>query len=191
MLGQKLSRYRIIEKIGEGGMGIVYRAYDERLGRDVAIKILSASLVSDTMARRRLQQEASLLSKLNHPNITTIHDFESAGDTTFVVMELVPGRNLLEVLAAGPVDERQIVAWAEQLCSGLAEAHSLNIIHRDLKPANLRIMPDGRLKILDFGLAKLLENRASPDDITDIQSTTGGVSGTLAYMAPERSCRRI
>ena len=186
MLGQKLSRYRIIEKLGEGGMGVVYRAHDERLDRDVAIKLLSSSLVRDSAARRRLQQEASLLSKLNHPNITTIHDFETTDEIAFVVMELVPGRTLLDILAGGPVDERQVRAWGEQMCAGLIEAHSFGIVHRDLKPANLRITPDGRLKILDFGLAKFLETVSSPDTLTAVQSQIGTVSGTLPYMAPEQ-----
>lgn len=184
MLGQKLSRYRIVEKIGEGGMGVIYRGFDERLGRDVALKVLSPALVSDVRARLRLQHEASLLSKLNHPNITTIHDFEIVNDIAFLVMELVPGQNLLEVLAAGPVDERQILEWARQLCGGLAAAHAVGIIHRDLKPANVRITPAGRLKILDFGLAKLLQ--FGVDDATSIQSAAGALSGTLPYMAPEQ-----
>lgn len=167
-------------------MGVVYRAVDERLARDVAIKLLSPGLVGDATARHRLHQEASLLSKLNHPNITTIHDFETDGEIVFVVMELVPGRSVAEVLAYGRVDERQILVWGEQLCEGLANAHALGIIHRDLKPANLRITPQGRLKILDFGLAKMLATSSSGDDITALRTAAGGFSGTLPYMAPEQ-----
>lgn len=168
-------------------MGVVYRAHDERLDRFVAIKLLAPALAEDTNARLRLQREASLLSKLNHPNITTIHDFETVDDLAFLVMELVPGQTLADIIHDGPSDEIRIVEWAEQLCSGLAAAHSLGIIHRDLKPANLRITPDGRLKILDFGLAKIFENRTSRDDPTQVWlSQAGAISGTICYMAPEQ-----
>ncbi|MBW3563608.1 MAG: protein kinase [Acidobacteria bacterium] len=187
MIGQRLSRYRIVEKLGEGGMGVVYRAHDERLDRFVAIKLLAPALSEDKNARLRLQREASLLSKLNHPNITTIHDFETVDDLAFLVMELVPGQTLADLVQDGPFSEIRIVEWAEQLCSGLAAAHSLGIIHRDLKPANLRMTPDGRLKILDFGLAKIFENRTSADDPTGVLlSQAGAITGTICYMAPEQ-----
>lgn len=168
-------------------MGVVYRAHDERLDRFVAIKLLAPALAEDKNARLRLQREASLLSKLNHPNITTIHDFETVDDLAFLVMELVPGQTLADLVHDGPSSEARIVEWAQQLCSGLAAAHSLGILHRDLKPANLRITPDDRLKILDFGLAKVFENRTSPDDPTQLWlSQADAISGTICYMAPEQ-----
>ena len=184
MIGETLSHYRVLEKIGAGGMGEVYRAHDERLDRDVALKVLPAGMLADATALKLFRREAQTLSKLNHPNISTVHDFDSQDGVNFLVMEYISGTTLDEKLAAGPLSEREIVHIGVQLAQGLQAAHNAGVVHRDLKPANLRITPDGRLKILDFGLAKLVQPRTS--DIT--QSITGShaLAGTLPYMAPEQ-----
>ena len=189
MIGQTLGHYRILEKIGAGGMGEVYRARDERLGRDVAVKVLPPSLVPDESVRKRLRKEAQALSKLNHPNIETLFELGSKDGAEFLVVEYVPGVTLSDRLAQGPLPEREIARLGVQLANGLAAAHSQGVVHCDLKPSNLRITPDGRLKILDFGIAKSLRvtRETSKHDVTT-ESTTGGqaVAGTLPYMAPEQ-----
>ncbi len=184
-----LSHYRILEQIGAGGMGVVYRAHDEgTLDRDVAVKVLPSGALADEAARRRFRKEATALSKLNHPNIATVFDFGSENGTDFLVEELIPGLSLGEMLISGPLPEREIVNLGAQLAEGLAAAHEQGVIHRDLKPGNIRVTPDGRLKILDFGLAKVLHTAASGSD-TDATASlteTQAVSGTLPYMAPEQ-----
>jgi serine/threonine protein kinase/tetratricopeptide (TPR) repeat protein len=189
MIGQTLGHYRILEKIGAGGMGEVYRARDERLGRDVAVKVLPPSLVPDEFVRKRLRKEAQALSKLNHPNIETLFELDSKDGAEFLVLEYVPGVTLSDRLAQGPLPEREIARLGVQLANGLAAAHSQGVVHCDLKPSNLRITPDGRLKILDFGIAKSLRvtRETSKYDVTT-ESATGdqAVAGTLPYMAPEQ-----
>ena len=185
VVGLDLGHFRIVEKIGAGGMGEVYRAQDEHLGRDVAIKVLPAGTLCDEVARRRFRNEALTLSKLNHPNIATIHDFDTQAGVDFLVMEYVPGVTLSEKLAAEPMAEKEVARLGGQLAEGLAVAHEQNIIHRDLKPGNLRLTPDGRLKILDFGLARLAEP-ASADAKTVSVTETRAMAGTLPYMAPEQ-----
>jgi len=180
LIGQTLSHYRIVEQIGAGGMGIVYRARDERLDRDVALKVLSPTLVHDDTFLYRFRREARLLSKLNHPNIATVHDFDTVNDTSFLVMELIKGQTLNRRLSNGPLPESEILRLATQLLDGLEIAHREGIVHRDLKPGNLLETPDGRLKILDFGLARILRS-----DLDSTQSTAG-IVGTLPYMAPEQ-----
>lgn len=182
-LGTALSHYRILEKIGEGGMGVVYRAEDTRLKRDVAVKVLPAGTLTDPAARKRFRKEALALSRLNHPNIAMVFDFDTQDDVDFLVMEYIAGKSLDEMLAEGPLPEREIGKLGKQLADGLTPAHGQGLVHRDLKPGNLRVTPDGRLKILDFGVAKLL--RASSDTATT-QTQTRGVVGTLPYMAPEQ-----
>jgi eukaryotic-like serine/threonine-protein kinase len=181
---QTLGHYRIIEQIGAGGMGVVYRARDERLDRDVALKILPR--VTDDAARKQFRKEALALAKLNHPNIETVHDLGSQDGTDFLVMELVPGNSLTVRLAAGPLPEKDIIHLGMQLAEGLAAAHEQEIVHRDLKPGNLMITPDGRLKILDFGLAKLLRPAQDLDVTQSILSETRAISGTVPYMSPEQ-----
>jgi serine/threonine protein kinase len=185
MLGQVLGHYKILEKIGEGGMGVVFRAHDESLDRDVAIKVLPSGLLADEPARKRFRNEALALAKLNHPNVEAVYEFNTEEGNDFLVMEYVPGVTLSDQLAAGPLPEKEVLRLGTQLTEGLAAAHAENIIHRDLKPGNLRLTPDGRLKILDFGLAKLVR---PPSDaaVTGGMTNTHAVSGTLPYMAPEQ-----
>ena len=185
MVGQTISHYRIVERIGAGGMGEVYRAHDEHLDRDVAIKVLPPGTLGDESARKRFHKEALALSKLNHPNIATIHDFDTQQGVDFLVMEYIPGITLSEKLANRPLPENEIVALGVQLAEGLSAAHEQGVIHRDLKPGNLRVTSDGRLKILDFGLARLrLPMTAGAP--TESLSGTQAVAGTLPYMSPEQ-----
>ncbi len=182
-----LSHYRIQEKIGEGGMGVVYRARDERLARDVALKVLPARALDSPTARKRFHNEALALSKIDHPNIAVVHDFDSQEGTDFLVEELIPGMSLAEILLAGPLPEREVVHLGTQLCEGMAAAHEHGIIHCDLKPANLRVTPDARLKILDFGLAKVLRGAgAGGTEATATASETQSLAGTFPYMSPEQ-----
>src|SRR5580704_10935278 len=186
MLGERLGHYRIIEKIGAGGMGEVYRAYDELLERDVAIKILSAEVLADEEVRMRFRREALVLAKLNHPYIETIHEFGHQDDIDFLVMELIPGRPLSKLLKDGPLDDKELLRLSVQFLKGLSAAPEQGEIHRDLKPANLFVTPDGRVKILDFGLAKVVL-ADNPADLTrSITTNSGVISGTVPYMAPEQ-----
>src|ERR1700732_3843753 len=185
MIGQTLGHYRIEEKIGAGGMGEVYRAHDEHLDRDVAIKVLPAGTPNDKGARKRFRKEAQVLSRLSHPNIAMVFDFDSQYGIDFLAMELIPGVTLSAKLAAGPLDEAEVLKLATQLADGLTAAHARGIIHRDLKPGNLVVSPEGRLKILDFGLATLLKPTDEMDP-SQIVTETQVLSGTLPYMAPEQ-----
>jgi len=181
-----LSHYRILEQIGAGGMGVVFRAHDERLDRDVALKVLPPGIVVEIATRRRFHKEALALSKLNHPNIATVHDFDTQDGTDFLVEELIEGLSLDAMLASGPLSEKEIIHLGSQLLEGLAAAHEHGVIHRDLKPANVRVTPDARLKILDFGLAMILHGEVSPTAVTESLSETKPFVGTLPYMAPEQ-----
>jgi eukaryotic-like serine/threonine-protein kinase len=185
VIGRTLGHYCIVEKIGAGGMGEVYRAHDQHLGRDVAIKVLPPGTLSDETARKRFRNEALTLSRLNHPNIATVHDFDTQAGVDFLVMEYVPGTTLSEKLAAGPLTEKEVACLGAQLAEGLTAAHEQAVIHRDLKPGNLRLTTDGRLKILDFGLARLVQP-VSGNAETETLSETRAVAGTLPYMAPEQ-----
>ena len=187
MIGKTLSRYTILEQIGSGGMGTVYRARDVRLNRDVAVKVLPVGALADDMARHRFRKEALSLSQLNHPNIATVHDFDTQEGVDFIVMEYIVGITLNTMLAAGPLVERDILQFGQQAAQGLAAAHERSIIHRDLKPANLRITPDRRVKILDFGLAELFNPGGDLGvTATATSASTSGPPGTLPYMAPEQ-----
>jgi serine/threonine protein kinase/Tfp pilus assembly protein PilF len=183
--GLTLGHYRLIERIGAGGMGEVWRARDERLERDVALKLLLPGLLADETARKRFRREALALSKLAHPNIAMVFDFDTENGLDFLVMEYVAGPVVTEHLAQGPLLEAEVARLGLQLAEGLAAAHAQGIVHRDLKPGNVRLTPDGRLKILDFGLAKLMrptEGRSLTASLTEAQALVG----TLAYMAPEQ-----
>ena len=183
LVGQMLGHYRIVEKIGAGGMGIVYRAQDEHLERDVAIKVLPPGILNDDSARKRFRAEAHSLSKLNHPNIATVHDFDSQGDVDYLVMEYVPGKTLRDTISQGRLPLAETLALARQLAKGLMAAHERGLVHRDLKPENVRLTLDGRLKILDFGLAKLIRPLT---DACTTESNISVVAGTLPYMSPEQ-----
>jgi TolB-like protein/Tfp pilus assembly protein PilF/tRNA A-37 threonylcarbamoyl transferase component Bud32 len=185
MIGEALGQFRITAMIGAGGMGVVYRARDERLDRDVAIKVLPPGTFADEAARKRLRLEATTLSRLNHPNIATVHDFNSQEGVDFLVMEMIPGATLDQRIMGDPLPERDLLRLGTQLAQGLAAAHAEGIVHRDLKPGNVRVTPDGRLKILDFGLAMLrktdCDERADTAAIGDSM-----VAGSPPYMAPEQ-----
>jgi serine/threonine protein kinase len=184
MIGQMLGHYRILEKVGAGGMGVVYRAHDEQLDRDVAIKVLPSGTLNNDSARRHFRKEALALAKLNHPNIEAVYEFGSEEGTDFLVMEYVSGPTLAQRLANGPLPERGIIALGTEIVAALEEAHERGIIHRDLKPANIAIANRGQAKVLDFGLAKLL--RSEEDLTTDYLTGSGGVPGTYPYMSPEQ-----
>jgi serine/threonine protein kinase len=153
-IGEVLGHYRIVEQIGVGGMGVVYRAYDELLQRDVAIKVLAAGTLADDAARKRFRKEALTLSRLNHPNIATVFDFDTQNGTDFLVIEYISGVTLNAKLAGIALPEKEIISLATQLSQGLEAAHQSGVIHGDLKPSNLQITTHTRMKILDFGLAR-------------------------------------
>ena len=183
LVGEKLSRYRIVEQLGAGGMGVVYRARDERLQRDVALKILPPNAVADDNARRRFQREALYLAQLSHGNVAAIYDFDSEGGVDFLVMEYVSGVPL-NLRSRGQFSDAELADFGMQLADGRAAAHECGVVHRDIKPANLMLTSAGRLKILDFGVAKL---KASPERANGDETTaTHGISGTPPYMAPEQ-----
>ena len=181
-----LSHYRILEQIGAGGMGVVYRAHDERLERDVALKVLTPGTLVEPSARKRFHKEALTLSKLNHPNIATVHDFDTQDGIDFLVEEFIEGLSLDAMLAPGPLPEREVINLGSQLAEGLGAAHEQGIIHRDLKPGNIRVTPDARVKILDFGLAMIFRQETSPTAVTASLSEVKAGAGTLPYMAPEQ-----
>jgi eukaryotic-like serine/threonine-protein kinase len=186
LIGQTFSHYRVVDKIGTGGMGVVYRAHDEQLDRDVALKVLPVGALADEETRRRFRREALALAKLNHPNIETVYEFATQDGMDFLAMELIPGQTLSEKLRHGPLAQRDVVRLAVQLSDGLTAAHEKGIIHRDLKPGNLIVTHEGRLKILDFGLAKLVQLEPAFDLTQSVTIDSGRVSGTLPYMSPEQ-----
>jgi serine/threonine-protein kinase len=185
IVGQLLGRYRIVEQIGAGGMGVVYRAHDESLDRDVALKVLPAGTITDEARRRRFHAEAKAVAKLNHPNIAMAFDYDHEQDIDFLVTEYAPGVTLDEMLGQGPLPEKTVLELAVQLVSGLEAAHHKNIIHRDLKPGNLQVKSDGQLKILDFGLAKLLHPADALCSTVTLERSFG-FKGTIPYMSPEQ-----
>ncbi|HEV2064616.1 MAG TPA: protein kinase [Thermoanaerobaculia bacterium] len=188
--GSRLGPYEILAPLGAGGMGEVYRARDSRLKREVAIKVLSESVATDADRRKRFEQEARSASALNHANIVTIYDIGSSDSTVYIAMELVEGRTLREVFHDGPMPAKRLLDVACQIADGLAKAHSAGIVHRDLKPENVMVTRDGNVKILDFGLAKLLRGdmESSGESATAVQETRPGtVLGTVGYMSPEQA----
>ncbi len=196
--GQPLGRYRIEDKIGQGGMGSVYRATDTRLDREVAIKVLPAELTTDAERRQRFRQEAQLAASFNHPNIATVHDVGEQDGVTFIVMELVRGESLRTLVRDKPLGIERAIDIATGIAAGLARAHSESVLHRDLKPDNVMLTDEGVPKILDFGLSKLIGSDSSPGEPVALDMPTvttmaspditrdGQVIGTLAYMAPEQ-----
>ena len=164
--GTKLGSYEILSPLGAGGMGEVYRARDAKLGREVAIKVLPEDVASDRDRLRRFEQEARAASALNHPNIITIHDISEEGSTHYIVMEYVEGKTLTDMLGARALSIKKLLQIAPKIADGLAKAHSAGIVHRDLKPDNLMVTEDGFVKILDFGLAKLVPQLADSEAAT-------------------------
>ena len=187
--GTRLGPYEVTARLGAGGMGEVFRARDLRLGRDVAIKVLPPEMAAHATRVRRFEQEARASSALNHPHIVTVHDVGTIDSRLYIVMEVVEGKTLREMLAGGPLPVRRALELAVQVASGLAKAHAAGIVHRDLKPENVMVTPDGFVKILDFGLAKLSESdEDTPGDArTDSITGTDAAVGTLAYMSPQQA----
>src|SRR5690349_16728789 len=194
MIGQTLGHYRIEAKLGGGGMGVVYRALDTHLDRSVAIKILRSDVITSPDRKRRFLQEAKAASALNHPNIVHIYDISSSDGTDFIAMEFVPGKTLDQLIGSSGLPLKDTLKYSIQIADALARAHTAGIVHRDLKPANIIAGEDGRIKLLDFGLAKLTERAA--DSETDTATVTafetpkteeGMIVGTVAYMSPEQA----
>lgn len=186
IIGRTLGRYRITAKIGAGGMGEVYCARDTHLERDVALKVLLAGLLPDEAAHRRFRNEALTLSRLNHPNIATLYDFATEDGMDFITMELIPGRSLREKIAKHELLEQDGISCGLQLADALAAAHDKGVIHRDLKPGNVMMTPEGRLKVLDFGLATLLRRADDPNATRSTVPGGGAGAGTPPYMSPEQ-----
>ncbi len=191
MIGQTLGHYEIVEKLGEGGMGVVYKARDAHLDRFVAIKVLPADKVADPDRRRRFEQEAKSASALNHPNIITIYDIDTAAGRDFIAMEYVPGRTLAELIERGRLPPAEVMKYAVQISDALGAAHVAGIVHRDLKPANVLVTEKGLVKLLDFGLAKLTEPTPGSDPALTVtaqpRTEPGLIVGTVAYMSPEQA----
>ena len=191
--GTTLSHYKILEKIGEGGMGEVYRAEDTSLKREVAIKVLPDRFTQDPQRLARFEREAQLLASLNHPNIAAIYELEEADGVRFLSLELVEGETLAEKVAKGPLPVEEALEVCRQIAEGVEAAHEKGVIHRDLKPANVKITPEGKVKVLDFGLAKAFEEETAAADISQYPTLTeemtkaGVILGTAAYMSPEQA----
>jgi TolB-like protein len=191
MIGRTLGHYRITTSIGAGGMGEVYRATDTKLGRDVALKVLPADVAGDPERLERFQREAKALAALDHPNIVTIHSVEETGGVHFLTMQLVEGQPLDRLIPEGGLPVERLLAIGEAIADALAAAHDKGIVHRDLKPANVMVNTQGRVKVLDFGLAKVVEeNPRGADVATALLTRDGVVMGTVPYMSPEQVAGR-
>src|SRR5437764_881512 len=192
LVNQTISQYKVLSLLGEGGMGEVYRARDTKLGRDVAIKVLPAAFSADAERLRRFEQEAQAAGALNHPNILVIFHIGTHDGAPYIVSELLEGEELRDRLDQGQLPLRKVIDYAQQIVSGLAAAHEKGIVHRDLKPENLFITRDERVKILDFGIAKLTASpQATNPDISEdatrkVLTNPGMVLGTVGYMSPEQ-----
>ena len=179
MVGRTISHYRITAKLGEGGMGVVYRAEDTRLGRDVALKFLPPEWTRDPDAKTRFVHEARAAAALNHPNICTIYEVDEVDGQTFIAMDLVEGESLKDRIERGPLKMTDALSLGIQIAEGLAAAHAKEVVHRDIKPGNVMVTRDGRARIMDFGLAKVRGQTRL--------TKTGSTTGTAAYMSPEQS----
>jgi serine/threonine protein kinase len=190
LIGRTLAHYRITAAIGAGGMGEVYRATDTKLGREVALKVLPLEMASSPERFERFQREARALAALDHPGIVGVHSVEEADGVHFLTMQLVDGQPLDKLFAEGGMPVEQLLGIAIALAEALAAAHEKGIVHRDLKPANVMVTKDGRVKVLDFGLAKIAESPDGPSADselpTEMQTREGVVMGTVPYMSPEQ-----
>jgi serine/threonine protein kinase len=184
--GTKLSQYEILSPLGAGSMGEVYRARDSRLDRDVAIKILPEFVASDPDRLIRFETEARAAAALNHPNILAVYQMGTYAGVPYLVSELLDGMTLTEAIRRGPLPLRKAIDFGIQIAQGLAAAHEKGIVHRDLKPDNLFVTKDGRVKILDFGLAKVIQPKESPTNVAPTLTLPGVAMGTVGYMAPEQ-----
>ena len=195
MVGKTISHYQVFGKLGEGGMGVVYKARDIRLDRSVAIKVLLTEKMSDPDRKRRFIQEAKAASALNHPNIITIYDIDQADGMDFIAMEYVPGKTLDELIPRKGMRLSLALKYAVQIADALAKAHAAGIVHRDLKPSNVMVNDEGTVKILDFGLAKLTEQTQGDEFASTATVDVGGkpvtekgvIMGTVSYMSPEQA----
>src|SRR6202167_2627957 len=184
--GTKLDGYEVLGLLGAGGMGEVYRARDSVLKREVAIKVLPPVVSRDPDRLRRFEQEAEAAAALNHPNILAVYQLGTFEGAPYLVSELLEGHTLREVLQRGPIPVRKAIDYGVQIARGLAAAHDKGIVHRDLKPDNLFVTKDGRVKILDFGLAKLMQSKESVANVAPTLTLPGVAMGTIGYMAPEQ-----
>ncbi len=193
MIGKTLAHYEVLDQLGAGGMGEVYRARDTKLGREVALKLLPDELAHDPERVARFRREAKVLASLNHPNIAALYDFEESEGRVFLVMEVAEGEDLSDRLKTGALPVDKAVDVAQQITEGLEEAHAKGIVHRDLKPANVMLADSGRIKLLDFGLARAYHGDEEEGDparsptITAAMTQQGVILGTAAYMSPEQA----
>src|SRR4249919_1072904 len=186
LIGRNVGRYRILAELGRGGMGVVYRALDTTLDREVALKVLPPDVVADADQKRRFLKEAQTASRLEHAHIGVIHEVGEADGVSFIAMELIRGESLSQLIARGGLNTSRTLEVATEIAEGLARAHEHGIIHRDLKPANVMITDDGHAKIIDFGLAKSTQSASAAGDAATVPASTdiGVIKGTAAYMSP-------
>ncbi len=184
MIGRTLSHYKVLEKIGEGGMGEVYLAKDTKLDREVAVKVLPATFAENKERLARFEREARLLASLNHPNIAAIHELEESDGVHFLALEYVPGETLAERIKRGPIPIDEALPLFKQIAEGLEAAHEKGVIHRDLKPANIKVTPEGKVKVLDFGLAKAMAGETPAQGLSESPTITREPRKRESFSAP-------